>query len=377
MTEHKTDVSGRGGRTGDLEKDGAPEDSPFHIDLSVAVRSSIVGLFLLAVLYTIYFTRPVLLPVLVALLLTLVLAPVVNACESFGIPRWLGAAVTVGVVVTALSFGVYQVAGPATDWIADLPQLLTQARDKLEGMVSPVEEVTEAANQMQEITGADDEPAQVVSVEQPTFGERVLAAGRAFLGRAVFVLALVYFLLASGELFLLKLVRVLPNLTERKRGLTVALTLRKHLSHYFLTITIINVMLGVAVGLAMWMLDMPTPAVWGAMAALFNFIPYLGAAAGVAIVALVGFATFDSSLAAAAPALIYMGLTALEGTFVTPAMLGRTMRLNPVAILLSLILWSWMWGVPGMLIAVPTLAAVKVFADAYPGLGVMSEFLGR
>lgn len=354
-----------------------PEESLFNVDLSLAVRSSIVGLFLLAVLYTIYFTRPVLLPVLVAMLIALVLAPLVNALESFRVPRWLGSAITVTIVVGVLSYGLYQIAGPAMEWVTSLPELLTQAKQKFSGVSSPVEEVTEAATQVQEIAGAAPEPAQVVTVDQPTFGERVLAAGRAFLGRAVFVLALVYFLLASGELFLLKLVRVLPNLTERKRGVTVALTLRGHLSHYFLTITCINTALGVAVGLAMWLLDMPTPAVWGSMAALFNFVPYLGAAAGVSIVGLVGFATFDSTLAAAAPALAYAGLTAVEGTFVTPAMLGRTMRLNPVVILLSLILWGWMWGVPGMLVAVPTLAAVKVFADAYPGLRVLGEFLGR
>lgn len=350
--------------------------SAFHMDLSLAVRSSVVGLFILAVFYTIYFTRPILLPVLVAMLLSLVLAPVVNACESIGVPRWMGSAATVLVLVGLLGYGAYQVTGPAAEWIADLPKLLTQAKAKFEGVSSPVAEVTEAASQVQEITGREDRPP-VVSVDQPTFGERALATGRAFLGSAVVVLALVYFLLVSGELFLLKLVRVLPNLTERKRGLTVALTLRENLSHYFLTITCINIGLGVLVGLAMWLLEMPTPAVWGTMAALFNFVPYLGAATGVAIVGLVGFATFDTTVASLAPALAYMALTALEGTLITPAMLGRTMWLNPVAILCSLILWGWMWGVPGMLMAVPTLASIKVVADAYPGLRILSEFLGR
>ena len=365
--------------------DGAPistdqdgTDLPFRIDLSLAMRSSVVGLFLLAVFYTIYFTRPVLLPIMIGVLLALVLAPVVNVLEKVRVPRWLGSALTLVALVLLIGYGTWRTLGPASEWFADLPVLLTDARDRFDVLLTGVGEVSEAAEQVQEITeGEAAARQQVVTVDEPSFGERALALGRAFLGGSILTFALVYFLLVSGELFLLKLVRVLPNLTERKRGVSVAVTLRENLSHYFLTIAVVNGALGALIGLAMWLLDMPNPAVWGVMAALLNFIPYLGAAAGVGVVSLVGLATFDGLLAAAAPGLIYLGLTALEGTFVTPALLGRRMRMNPVAILLSLILWGWMWGVPGMLVAVPVLAGIKVFADAYPGLNVLSEFLGR
>lgn len=170
---------------------------------------------------------------------------------------------------------------------------------------------------------------------------------------------------------------MLPNLTERKRGLSVALRLRRDLSRYLLTITGINTVLGVAVGLSMWALGMPNPVVWGVMGGLFNFVPYLGAVAGVGVLALVALGTFDALLQVVLPPLVYLGLTALEGNVLTPAILGRRIRLNPVAILLSLMLWSWMWGIPGMLVAVPTVATLKAFADAYPSLGVLGEFLGR
>jgi predicted PurR-regulated permease PerM len=190
------------------------------------------------------------------------------------------------------------------------------------------------------------------------------------------VVVLLYFLLASGDLFLRKLVRVLPHPEDKKRAVEIARRLRQDISIYLRTITLINIGLGVAEGTAMHLLGMPNPMLWGVMATVFNFVPYLGAMAGIVVIAAVATLSFETPAQYILPPIVYFLLTALEGYFITPVIVGRRLTLNPVVILMGLFLWGWIWGIPGAVLAVPMLASFKIVCDHIPPLTPVGEFLG-
>jgi predicted PurR-regulated permease PerM len=188
-------------------------------------------------------------------------------------------------------------------------------------------------------------------------------------------LILVVFLLSSSDLFLQKIVRAVPSLSDKKRSLRIVHDVQLEVSRYLLTITVINIGFGVMIGLAMTVIGMPNPLVWGVAAMLLNYIPYVGAITGIVTSAAVGLITFPTFATAALPPLAYLAFHALESGFITPLILGRRLELNAVAILVALAFGGWMWGIVGTLIAVPILVVVKVFCDHFPNLATFGDFL--
>jgi predicted PurR-regulated permease PerM len=188
-------------------------------------------------------------------------------------------------------------------------------------------------------------------------------------------LLFVVFLLSSGDLFLQKLVRILPTLSDKKRSLRVVHDVEAEVSRYLFTITLINFGFGAAVGISMAIIGLPNAVLWGVGAALLNYVPYLGALVGIALAALVGLITFPTLTMAALPPLAYFVCNSIEGTVVTPLVVGRRLELNPVAILVALAFGGWMWGIVGALIGVPLLVVVKVFCDHFDSLTNFGEFL--
>jgi predicted PurR-regulated permease PerM len=237
------------------------------------------------------------------------------------------------------------------------------------------EQVQEQVEEMAGQTGRR-QPAQV-QVEGQTLTGMVFTQTQAFLAGAVVTIILLYFLLASGDLFLRKLVRVLPRLSDKKAAIEIARDMEDQFSKYLVTMTLINVGLGLAVGGAMRLAGMPNPVLWGVAAAVTNFVPYLGPVVTLSMIALVSLLTFeDMGRALVAPGL-YLGLNAIEGYLVTPMLLGRRLLLNPVVIFLGIIFWGWLWGIPGALLAVPILVSFKIFCDHIQPLSPIGEFLGR
>ncbi len=370
--EHLSDAEDQGlaGRASGAER--------VHVD----IRSlSLTSIFVLLFFYTLYFARGIFLPIALALLLSFLLAPVVRALRRLHIPGSVSAAIVILGVLGAAVLGFYRLSGPAAEWIQRAPEGLEHVERRIRQLQRPVEEVRQAAEeverQVERIAGGESTRTQEVSVRDQTITSVILNRTGSFLASAAIMTVLLYFLLASGDLFLRKLVRVLPRLEDKKRAIEIARGTEEHISKYLSTVTLINVALGVMVGVAMHLVGMPNPVLWGVTAGLLNFVPYLGAMVTVVFLALVSILTFDSLGRAAVAPLVYFGINALEGYVVTPMLLGRRLTLNPVVIFVGLIVWSWMWGVAGALLAVPLLATFKIFCDHIEPLAPVGEFLGR
>ena len=339
------------------------------------LRSAVIGIFLLSLAAAFFFAKTFLLPVFIAVLLALVLSPIVRSLARKGIPEPASAFMLVLAAVAIIIASVYFLSGPVSKWVGDAPQIRHQLELKVAELRGAMEAVEEATRELDEMTESSDPGARpVVMREQGYFSQAASGVPLAF-AQMLLILVLMLFLLASGDLFFEKLVKTLPTMTDKKRGLRIAKEVERAVSHYLLTITLINIGLGVVVGLVMFALGMPNPVLWGAMAAVLNFIPYLGALIGVGIVAVVALLSFeDASLMILAP-LLYGACTTIEGNFVTPAVVGRRLEMNPVVVFLSIAFWGWLWGLVGVLIAVPILVIIKVFSDHLEGLGGLSEFL--
>ena len=189
------------------------------------------------------------------------------------------------------------------------------------------------------------------------------------------VFVLLYFLLATGTTLRENIILALPTFRDKKRALEVTRDVQRGVSVHLATVTLINIGLGVAIGLAMYAIGLPNPALWGAMAAMINFVPYLGPIVGSFVVTIVGLVTFDAPVQALLPPVVYIAINTLEGNLVTPMILSRRLTISPIAVFLSVIFWGWIWGVLGALMAVPILVCLKVVCDANERLAPVSQFL--
>jgi predicted PurR-regulated permease PerM len=193
--------------------------------------------------------------------------------------------------------------------------------------------------------------------------------------QAGFVLVLLFFLIASGDMFYEKIVHVMPTFTDKRKALRIAFDIERRLARYLSTITLINALLGVSVGVAMWMYDMPTPELFGLMAFLLNFVPYVGAVIGIALSVLIALITFPDPWVSLLVGGTYLALTSIEGQLITPYFVGRVLQLNTVIVFLAIAFWAWLWSVVGMIIAVPMLVVVRVFAEHVDTLEPLGDFL--
>jgi predicted PurR-regulated permease PerM len=190
-------------------------------------------------------------------------------------------------------------------------------------------------------------------------------------------LVVLYLLLASGDLFLQKLVRVMPTLHDKKRAVEISHEIQENISKYLFSVSLISIGLGAVVGAGLYLMGVPNAAMWGMLVAVLNFVPYFGPVAGITLLATVGLLTFDTLWTAFLPAAWYLLLHLLEANVITPLLLGRRFTLNPVVIFVSLIFWTWLWGVPGALLSVPILVSVKVICDHVPSLASINELLAN
>jgi predicted PurR-regulated permease PerM len=340
------------------------------------VRFALLGIFIMGLVYALYFAKDFFMPVVLAFLLALTLTPIVRFLRKRGIPAALSATLLVLISATTIGVTGYVLSGPVADLVTNAPSIGREVTERLTELRKPFQRLLNVSKQVQDMTDVADEPGvQKVVVAQPGIisqaaGSLISAATSIAI---TFVLSL--FLLASGTMFYEKIVQSFAKLSEKKLALRVVYDVEREISRYLLTITLINSGLGLAIGLGLWAIGLPNPFLWGIVAGLFNFLPYVGATLTIVAVAAISLVSFDSlSYALLAPAYVLLcGI--VEGHAVTPFVVGRRLELNAVAIFIAVAFWSWLWGVIGALMAVPLLVAIKVFCDHFESLHHVGNFL--
>lgn len=338
---------------------------------------ALTGLFVLAVFYTMYFMRAMLLPLVLALLLSYLLTPLVRALGRLRIRPPFAAGTVLLSLIAAIVYGISFLSEPATSWLEKAPYSLQQLKQKLLPLKRPMEKVAQATGEIDKLTSPEEPQPQThtVIVKRSALAEVFLTQGPEVVASAVVMLILLFFLLAYDGVFLTKIIRVTPRLGDKKRAVSIMREIESQISRYLLTITAINIGLGIAVGTTAYFLGLRNPVMWGVMVAALNFVPYLGALTGIICMTLGAVLSFDSLGYALILPASYLLIAILEGNFVTPWVLGRSLTLNPVLILVSLAFWGWMWGISGMILAVPILATFKIFCDHIEPLAPVAEFL--
>ena len=352
---------------------------------------ALVILTVLAMLYTLYFAAGIILPFVLALVLGLLLSPAARfLCNRLHLPRMLAAVLLILVLFSAIGGIGYAISVPAAGWIAKAPQSLPTLQKKLGFLRQPIAMFEGGMQQMQQLmhdSGHDAAPQggtdaaevrpQTVTVNQnSSVGLTVLAGTRSFLGQAVTLLIVLFFLLADGDALLRRFVEILPGLTEKKRAVQIATEVERNISGYLATITFMNGLVGIANGLSIWAFGLPDPLLWGVAAFLLNYVPILGPLTGVVIFFFVGLFSFSNALWALAPSGVYLLIHIMEGETVTPLLLARRFTLNPLLVIAALMFWDWLWGVPGALLAVPLLAVFKILCDNIEVLTPVGHLLG-
>src|SRR5579872_223083 len=342
----------------------------------------LTALLVLACIYTLYLAKAFLAPVVLAVVFNSLLSPFVRALKRVHIPEALGAAVVMLAGLGVAFLVIYELSGSVSDGVGRAPQSLGKVSAGLQRWKAPVEKVTQAGEQVSKITQVTGpapsakQPPQV-EVRQPGVFEGIVSKTRDLvLGLLVFLI-LLFFLLSSGDLFLRKLIHVLPRLQDKKRAVLIMREIEDHISRYLITVAMINACLGFAGGLVFWAFGMPNPLLWGTLGFVLNFVPYLGAFAEIIIIGLVATATFSELSRALLVPASYLGLAAIEANLFTPFVMGRRMTLNPVIIFGAVTFWGFLWGIPGIFLAVPALVMLKIFCEHVKPLAPIAEFLGR
>jgi predicted PurR-regulated permease PerM len=339
-------------------------------------------LAVLAVLYTLHFARDFLLPIIFALLLSFLLSPLVRWLARFRIHPPLGAGLVVLVILAGIGYGAFGLSGSVQAWASTAPATLATAQAKLAKIIRPIQRASKTAEQVADAAGAATannsgrKPAEVV-VQGPSLTSRIFGTTQRAVASILEVLVLLYFLLASGDLFLQKLIKVLPNVRDKRKAVQIARETESSISTYLLTAAATNIAEGGVVAGVMYLWGMPSPALWGALVAVLEFIPYLGALTIVVLLGIAALTTFDNIGHALLVPASFLLVNLIQSNVVSPLLLGKRLALNPVALFIGLAFWFWIWGIAGAFIAVPLLATFKIFCDHIESLASVGEFLGQ
>ena len=358
--------------TPDLQRTAEAVESKRGRSIEVTILTA------LALLYTLYFAREFLIPIVFAVLLNFLLSPIVRRMLRWRIKPPVSAALLVLALIFTFAEGAYQLAGPARRWAMTAPESFARAEQRLRSIIRPVQQVTQNVERAADAVAAQGErPPSVVVQAGPSVSSRLFGTTQRIAAGLLEVFILLYFLLAGGDLFLQKLIKVLPHFSDKVKAVEIARATESAVSAYLSTALLINIVEGAVVAGVLWLLGMPNVLLWGALVVLFEFVPYLGALAATIVLTVAGLTTFDEIPRALLIPGSFLAINLLQANVVTPMLLGHRLTLNPVAIFVGLAFFFWIWGVPGAFLAVPLLASLKIFCDHIESLAAIGEFLGQ
>ena len=315
-----------------------------------AAQVATVGIFILLLGVCVYFCRPVLLPVTAALVIGTTLAPIVKAAAGWRISPWV-TAIALGAVLLAIAgTAMTLLATPVSEWIARAPQIGATIREKLYVLEPPLA----ALRQLRDVLLPSDGSVAVGPSQLGFVTPVITFVTPAAIELTLFFVTLVFFLATQMD-FRRYIASFFSSRDGKLRFIRISSDLEDYLASYVATVTAINFCLGVAVAIGAWLFGFPSPVIFGIMAMVLNYMPYIGAGCMTLILFAVGLVTFPSLGYALIPPAAFVGVATLEGQFVTPAVLGHRLTLNPLAVLLALAFWAWMWGPVGAFLAVPLL----------------------
>jgi predicted PurR-regulated permease PerM len=371
----------------------AQEPSPITIDAPVSIRSAaLTAILVLATIFLLQYARQVLIPIVLAVLISYMLTPIVSWLHRVKIPPFIGAIAAVAMLVAALGASVWSVSDDAIRIVEDLPRAARQMRatirqQRLGRADTPLEKVQEAAKEIEK-AAAEASPTptapsgvQRVQVVEPAFRADYLWWGSigvvGFAGELTMILFLVYFLLATGDLYKRKLVKIGGDTLSRKKVTVQILDdINQQIENYLITLLATSALVAALTSVALWWLGLREWLFWGIVSGVLNTIPYFGpviVSGALFVVGYLQFQAFGPSFLVSAVALV---ITSLEGWLLTPVLMGRAARMNPVAIFVGLLFWSWVWGAWGVILAVPMMMMFKAICDRVEDLQPVAELIG-
>lgn len=350
---------------------------PAAVRLATIARALVV-LAVLAVVAACYFGKEFLTPVLLAFLMALLFSPFVTAIERLRAPRMLAAAVVVLFAIGVAAGAIAALAQPAKEWVGKAPAALQSVSQRFKDFTRPVQQAQKATENLATLAQPKNGDVQEVIVkDQSSILNGIVLNTPHVLEQIAIVVLLLFFFLSSGDNFLRRMVEIAPGLTEKRTVVSIARDIQREMSRYLVTITLINFGLGLATALALMALQLPNALLWGAMVFVLNFAPYVGASISAVVLAMVGFATFDNLGQALAIPGAFLALAFIEGQLVTPTVLGRRLALNPVVVFVWLLLWGWLWGIIGILLAGPMLACFRIICQHTEALRPIYVLIGE
>jgi predicted PurR-regulated permease PerM len=313
----------------------------------------------------------ILAPASLGIVVGLMLGPVATKLERWGMRPGLSASLVVMLFIAAICAFAMAVAAPLSFWLSRVPQLWSDLQLQLSELKAPLDALKSVRDQMRELTGGE---GVTVSVEQGTAVESVAFLAPALLAQVLIFFACLYFFVATRNQTRAAVLKLCLDRRLRWRVAHIFRDVERLVSRYLLSITLINLVEGLTVGIALHLIGVPSAALWGVLAAFANFIVFVGPAVMVAILFMVGLAEFDTLSGSLLPVAVYLGINLMEAQFVTPLVVGRAMTLNPFVVVLALIFWIWLWGPLGGFIAIPALLVVyAVIGNIVPGIDWAAE----
>ncbi|WP_173577964.1 AI-2E family transporter [Acetobacter fallax] len=339
-------------------------------------------LTILSVFYTLRIAAGIVLPMVMAVVTNLMLvSPVRLVTHWFRLPKAI-----VALLLILTIFGVFAAIGmavsvPAAGWLASLPQDLAAAQVKLSILRGPMQLIETTNYRVQSllsVAAGDHAPQAVAPITAglAPIGSSLLLGTRAFMGQLFTFFIMLFFLLAQGDSLLRRFVEIMPTFNDKRRAVQIASRIERNISIYLATITMMNVLVGVANFIQCWLVGVPNPLLWGVAAFALNYIPIIGPFTGIVLYFFVGLLAFPSVMHAFAAPTIYLCIHLLEGETITPMLLARRFTLNPVLVMASLMFWDWMWGITGAFLSVPMLAVLKIVCDHVDSLTPIGHIIG-
>ena len=333
------------------------------------------GMFFLAILTTAYVARDIVLPLIFAVMLNLLMQPALRMLERLRVPKVLGAILLILIVfATIVGLGA-AISGPAEAWINKLPEGVPRLQERLSFLNAPINTLRTFLAAANNFGAAGPQQSAAGPLDGGAILSSVFAGTRSFASGLFTTVMFLYFLLVSGDSFLRRLVEVLPRFRSKRQAVDISQQIERDISAYLIRITLMNALVGAATALVMWSTGVGDPILWGTVAFILNFVPILGPISAAVIFLFAGSLTIASTWQALLPAALYGAIHVIEGETVTPFLLAKRFTLNPVLVVLSLVFWFWLWGVPGAILSAPILATTKIVCDRVRPLAAFGHIL--